>query len=314
MSTLALESLKSGFLDKQIEYFENKIKRCDICPKECGIDRTIGQRGFCKQGINPKLSNSVLHFGEEPPISGEGGAGAIFFSGCTMACAYCQNFGFSQLGIGKELSFVELGNIFLKVQQMGGETLDLVTATPNILGFLQALKYALERGFDLPVVYNTSSYEKLETISHLEGIVDIYLADLRYTDNESGLKYSGVNDYWTISKKVIKEMFRQVGAFKELGDFKRGIIIRYLVLPNGVNKIEELADLIQYDLALSVPVSLMSQYKPVYKAKDFPEINRTITEEEYDFNRKVLMDNMIYRGWYQDFSKEEKFRVKAIEL
>ena len=195
MSTLALESLKSGFLDKQIEYFENKIKRCDICPKECGIDRTIGQRGFCKQGINPKLSNSVLHFGEEPPISGEGGAGAIFFSGCTMACAYCQNFGFSQLGIGKELSFVELGNIFLKVQQMGGETLDLVTATPNILGFLQALKYALERGFDLPVVYNTSSYEKLETISHLEGIVDIYLADLRYTDNESGLKYSGVKDF-----------------------------------------------------------------------------------------------------------------------
>jgi putative pyruvate formate lyase activating enzyme len=314
MGTIAVESYNSGLLDEKIEYFQNKMKRCDICPKGCGIDRISGFRGFCKQGINPKISNSVLHFGEEPPISGDGGAGAIFFCGCTMACVYCQNFGFSQLGRGKEMSVEELGKIFLKIQEMGGETLDLITATPNIPGFLSALKYSIERGFDLPIVYNTSSYEKFETISQLDGIVDIYLADLRYTDDNSGLRFSGVKDYWMVAKRSIGEMFRQVGAFKEFDDYKKGLIIRYLILPNKINDLEKAADFIKFNLSLSVPVSLMAQYKPLYKAKEYSDISRKISDEEYEFNKKILFNNDIINGWFQDMNKDEKFRVKAIGI
>lgn len=308
--SMAVETYKSGKLDEIIEKFEKKIEKCDLCPKKCKINRKIG-KGFCNQGYEPRLSNTVLHFGEEPPLVGNGGAGALFFSGCTMSCVYCQNFGFSQLNRGKDLNWKELGKVFIKIQEEGAETLDLVTVTPNTLGFLKALKYALERGFDLPIIHNTSGYENVETLTLLEGIIDIYLTDIRYTSDEIGQKYSGAPDYWTVTKKAVREMFRQVGAFKEFDGIKRGLIVRHLVLPNNISGTEEMAEFISFELSMSVPVSLMSQYRPVFNAKEYPEINRRVNKEEYQKALDILEANGL-SGWSQLFDAVEEFRVKPL--
>ena len=193
----------------------------------------------------------------------------------------------------------------------GAETLDLVTVTPNTLGFLKALKYAIERGFDLPVVHNTSGYESVETLRALEGVIDIYLADIRYTSDGVGRKYSGVSDYWTIAKKAIKEMFRQVGSFKGFDEIKRGVIIRHLVLPEGLSGTEEMAEYVAFELSMSVPVSLMSQYRPVFKAKDYRELSRRINEEEYQ-RALTILEAYGLSGWQQALEAQEDFRVKPL--
>lgn len=308
--SVAVETYRSGRLDEIIEEFERKIEKCDLCPKNCGVNRK-NQKGFCGQGYYPRLSNAVLHFGEEPPLVGEGGAGALFFSGCTMSCVYCQNFGFSQLNRGKDLDWEELGETFLRIQEEGAETLDLVTVTPNTHSFLKALKYALERGFDLPIIHNTSGYEKVNTLKLLEGVIDIYLTDIRYTSDEMGQKYSGVADYWTVTKKAVREMFRQVGSFRDMDGAKSGLIIRHLVFPNEISGTEEMAEFVAFELSMSVPISLMSQYRPVFKAKDHPEINRRVSEDEYRKALDILEANGL-NGWSQLFDEREEFRVKPL--
>ena len=305
-----LEALNNGKLREIIKSLEAHLESCQLCPRECKVNR-YHSVGICGQGSTAKISASVLHYGEEPPLVGDGGAGAVFFSGCSMKCVYCQNFGFSQLNRGNEIDAKELGKIFLKIQNQGGETLDLVTPTPHLPSILKALEYAAERGFSLPIVYNTSGYEKVETLKLLEGIVDIYLADIRYTSDIMGKKYSGVPDYWTVAKKAIKEMYRQVGPFKSERDFLKGLIIRHLVLPEKISGTEEMLDFLAFELSLSVPISLMSQYKPVYKAFEYPELARRITSQEY--NRVLeLLEHYGFEGWMQYFDKNEEFRVKPL--
>jgi len=282
------------------------LSECTLCPRMCRIDRRK-VKGACTVGYLPKVSNIVLHKGEEPPLSGESGAAAVFFSGCQMQCIYCQNMGFSQNGVGFEIELEELKCAFLRAQKFGAKTLDLVTPTPHLPWIVEALKDVKERGFSLPVVYNTSSYERVEILRDIEGYVDIYLADIRYTDNEYGMKYSKVPSYWDVAKEAIFEMYRQVGPFDERK--MRGLIVRILVLPNNVSGYEKALEFVA-SIDKKIPVSLMSQYIPHFGAKKDSLIGRKITKEEYESALDKLVE-LDLDGWMQ---LDEKERVTTYPI
>ncbi|MEA1883861.1 MAG: 4Fe-4S cluster-binding domain-containing protein [Thermotogota bacterium] len=288
-----LSTFHSGQLEKIYQKLKKNIHSCKLCPRNCCVNRKEA-RGICMQSEKARLTNAVVHTGEEPPLIQGSGAGAVFFSGCSMKCCYCQNFAFSQKNNGKDYTSCELGEIFLGLQKKGCSNLDLVTPAPHLPSIVEALLYAIPKGLTIPIVYNTSSYENLEIIQLLEGIVDIYLADIRYTNNEMGLRYSGVKDYWTQAQRSIREMYRQKGS--------RGLIIRHLVLPDGVSGTQEAMAFISEELSPSVHISLMSQYFPVHKAKEFSDINRKITEREYSQAVDFLEEYGLFNGWTQDFT------------
>jgi putative pyruvate formate lyase activating enzyme len=303
-----IDMVKIGKINDIEKELMEHMKNCKLCPRECGVNRHT-DIGICMQGDNPRISNAVRHFGEEPPLVKSGGSGTVFFSGCTMKCVYCQNFGISQNNYGKDVSVEGLARIFIDLQNNGAENINLVTPTPHLPFIVSALKIAAKNGLVLPIVYNTSGYEKVEILKFIDGIVDIYLPDIRYTDDSTGKKYSKVNNYWTVTRKAIKEMFRQVGAYKE--EVNKGLIIRHLVLPEDLAGTEEMAEFVSFELSHSVPISLMSQYRPVYKAKEHEEIARRITDKEY---KKALdiTEKYMLTGWMQHFKMEEGFRVKPI--
>ena len=303
-----LQTYETGELENIIKELKKHLKKCRLCPIECSIDR-YKNRGFCGVGEKIKLTNAILHFGEEPPISGNEGAGTVFFSGCSMRCIYCQNMGFSQKGIGVEISTEDLSFIFLELQKAGARTLDLVTPTPHVPSILEALYTSIPKGFKLPFVYNTSGYEKVETLKLLKGIVDIYLADIRYTSDEIGLKYSKVPNYWSTTQKALKEMFNQVGPFKE--DKMKGLIIRLLVLPNNVSGTFKALEFIANELSVEIPIAIMSQYIPLFEAKKDSLIGRKITYEEYEkiLNYADLLG--FENGWYQT-DEVERVSAKAV--
>ncbi|HCF39029.1 MAG TPA: radical SAM protein [Thermosipho africanus] len=284
------------------------LERCILCPRKCKVNR-YEKKGICGADYKVRVSNILLHKGEEPPISGENGAGIIFFSGCPMKCIYCQNMGFSQKGIGKEISIEKLAEAFLTLQENGAETLDLVTATQYVPQVIEALKIAKNKGFNLPVVYNTSSYENVETLKMLEGYVDIYLADIRYTNSMYGEKYSKVQNYWEIAQAAIKEMYRQVGAFSQ--ENKKGVIIRILVLPNNVSGHFKALRFIA-ELDPKIPVSLMSQYLPHFGAKNDPLIGRKITKAEY-IEAVEYMELLGLNGWIQ-LDEKDRLTTKAVNF
>ncbi len=306
----AEEEMKPENIETSLRYFEENLKNCTMCARNCRINR-YEKKGICGQRANVKITNAVLHFGEEPPLVENGGAGAVFFSGCGMRCVYCQNFGFSQLNVGKEVNPEELGEIFLKLQRSGARTLDLVTPEPHLYSIIKALLCASEEGLNLPVVFNTSSYVNISTLEKLDGIIDIYLADIRYTDDKIGKKYSLVPDYWTVAKKALREMYRQVGPFDE--ERMKGLIVRHLILPNGMAGTDEALKFISEELSTSVPVSLMSQYFPVYKALKIPEMNRKVSDEEYTYVMEIV-ERYNLKGWYQPLHEKMKgVYAKSIE-
>jgi len=301
-----LQKYETGELERIVEKLKENLKICRLCPRYCMVDRRK-KVGICLQRDTARLTNYLLHFGEEPPLvrdeDGEiKGAGTVFFSGCPMKCIYCQNFGFSQLNFGRDVSTMELAEIFLELQERGAVNLDLVTPTPHLPFIVEALRMAIERGFRLPIVYNTSGYESVETLKLLDTIVDIYLVDIRYTDDETGLRYSKVPDYWTTTKRAIKEMYRQVGAFRE-NPFRRGVIVRILVFPEDIGGYEKAFDFIVNELSPTVPVSLMSQYFPVYKALNDPVIGRKLTHEEYERAVHTLERYGLIHGWIQEMGR-----------
>ena len=288
-----LSTYHSGQLEQIYQKLKDNIQTCKLCPRNCGVNRKE-TRGVCLQTENARLTNAVIHTGEEPQLVKGSGAGAVFFSGCAMKCCYCQNFAFSQRNNGKDHTSIELGEIFLDLQKKGCSNLDLVTPTPHLPSIVEALLYAIPNGLTIPVVYNTSSYDNVEIIQLMEGVVDVYLADIRYTNNEMGLRYSEVKDYWTQAQRVIREMYRQKGS--------NGLIIRHLVLPNKISGTEKAMAFISEELSPSIHVSLMSQYFPVYKAKEYPEINRKITETEYSQAIEMMERYGIFNGWTQAFA------------
>ncbi len=283
------------------------LEKCTICPHNCGINRTNNQIGRCKSKDIVKIALYSTHNFEEPCISGKKGSGTVFFSNCNMNCVFCQNYEISQQGKGKEISIEELAEIFIKQQEKNVENINLVTPTSYVPQIIEAIKIARNKGLKLPIVYNTNGYEKVETLKMLEGYVDIYLPDFKYSDNELGKRLSKVDNYFEIATKALKEMYRQTGkaVFNENGIMQKGMIIRHLVLPNHILNSRRVLKWINENMH-EVYVSVMAQYFPTYKAKDIEDINRKLTKEEYEQIENYLYRLDLENGYIQELGEHEE--------
>jgi len=304
-----LKSSKSGKLKIVTDQLFSRLESCDICPRSCKVNRLENKVGFCKTARLPKIYSFMCHHGEEPPVSGVRGSGTIFFSHCNMGCVYCQNYEFSQLGKGREYNFAELAQIMLNLQESGCHNINLVTPTHVLPQILKALETAIAQGLRIPLVYNTGGYELAQTLRLLDGIVDIYLADMRYADNMISQKFSFAPDYPLYNQDAIKEMQRQVGLaeFDKEGIIRKGLIIRHLVLPNQVSGTDKIMQFIAKHISEDTYISLMSQYLPYYKASGYPEISRRLKNDEYTEAKKILEQYNLLNGWIQESYGSERF-------
>ena len=283
------------------------LEKCMICPHNCGINRLDGQVGRCKSKDTVKIALYSTHNFEEPCISGKKGSGTVFFSNCNMNCVFCQNYEISQQGKGKEISIQELAEIFIKQQEKDVENINLVTPTSYVPQIIEAIKIAREKGLKIPIVYNTNGYEKVETLKMLEGYIDIYLPDLKYSDDILAKRLSKVDNYFEIATSAIKEMYRRTGkfVFDEDGIMQKGMIIRHLVLPNHILNSRRVLKWIN-DNMNDVYVSVMAQYFPTYKAKEIEDINRKLTKEEYEEIENYLYRLNLENGYIQELGEHEE--------
>lgn len=299
---------------------EKLLSRCTLCPRACGAARLEGKPGRCGGGANARLARAALHYWEEPCISGEEGSGTVFFSGCALGCCYCQNHTISQENQGREVSDQRLAQIFLELQAQGANNINLVTAGHYLPQVLAALDLARPQ-LHIPVVYNSSGYETVESLRLLEGYVDIYLPDLKYLDPRRAGAYSAAPDYPQVAKAALLEMFRQVGPVQwdERGMLRRGMIVRHLVLPQGLEDTRAALSWLAENLPLEqVLISVMSQYTPFYHSGRFPELGRRLSQEEYDQVLDLLEELGIEEGFVQELSsaKEEytpDFALQGVE-
>ena len=279
-----IELYRSGEMARRAAALQSRLQRCDICPRICGVNRLEDERGFCRSGYLPAVASVCSHHGEEPALSGERGSGTIFFSHCNLRCVFCQNWPIAHEGRGKALQDEELADMMVHLQKMGCHNINLVTPTHVMPNILNATRIALEKGLRVPLVYNTSGYERLEIVKMLEGIVDIYLPDMKYMDADHAAKYSaGASDYPEVTKRAIIEMNRQVGILltDRNGVALRGLMIRHLVMPNRIAGTERFVKWVAGHLPKSTYVNIMPQYHVEYKAFDYPEIARGITVQEF---------------------------------
>lgn len=292
-----------------------ELEKCKICPHNCGVNRLNGNIGRCKSNGNIKLAMASIHNFEEPCISGENGSGTVFFSNCNMNCVFCQNYKISQQGLGREISIEELAEIFIDEQNKNAENINLVTPTMYVYHIIEAIKIAKNKGLKIPIVYNSNGYENVETIKKLKGYIDIYLPDLKYYDDDLAFKYSGVKNYFENATSAIKEMYNQVGSpvLDEKGMMKKGLIIRHLVLPNNLQNSKDVLKWINDNIDKKVFVSVMAQYFPTNKAKDFPEINRKLTKEEYEEIENYLYSLDLDNGYIQELGEHEEEYVPDFE-
>lgn len=298
-----ISTISETELQKRVEAAYKLLESCHVCPRECGVNRLKNDKlGFCRSGLNPVISSVSPHHGEEPPLSGTKGSGTIFLTNCNLRCAYCQNYPISQLGNGTERTPGELACQMIWLQEQGCHNLNLVTPTHFMPQILKAFSIARERGFTLPIVYNTNGYESLEALRLLDGIVDVYLPDMRYSDDAVARTYSVAPYYPEINRAAIREMFRQVGnvVLDEDGIATRGLIIRHLVLPNGLSGTNGVMKFLADDISKDVYLSLMSQYFPAYKAHEIKEISRRITSEEYEEAYQIMQKYKLENGWIQN--------------
>jgi putative pyruvate formate lyase activating enzyme len=276
------------------------LSPCQVCPRKCGVDRLAGKIGDCRASMEVKVSSFHQHFGEEPPLVGKHGSGTIFFARCNLHCVYCQNWQISQLGMGRDTPLDELASMMLRLQELGCHNINLVTPTPWIPQIIKALSIARNKGLKVPIVYNCGGYDSIEILKLLDGIIDIYMPDIKYSSDEYAVKYSSAPGYWEIVKAVLIEMFHQVGDLKlENGIAQKGLLIRHLVLPNNIAGSDKCFEFIRQNLSEETVVNVMAQYYPVYKADHYPDIARRITTKEY---RKALTDlekNGLDKGFRQ---------------
>jgi putative pyruvate formate lyase activating enzyme len=279
-------------MKSRVELAEAMLKECTLCPRECRIDRTSGKVGFCGTGDRPLVSSWGPHFGEERPLVGRFGSGTIFFSRCNLGCVFCQNWSISHLGEGEELSFERLARIMIDLRSKGCHNINFVTPTHQMPMILRSLAIASEKGLDVPVVYNCGGYESVEALKVLDGIVDIYMPDLKYSDPGMAMKYSQAKDYPEKAREAIKEMHRQVGDLKidKGGIAVRGLLVRHLVLPERVAGTMEVMRFIAHEISRNTYVNIMDQYHPCFKAADHPPLDRRITAGEYEEAVKMARD------------------------
>lgn len=257
--------------------------KCNLCPRNCNVDRN-NSLGFCKANNKIKVARCALHYYEEPSISGKQGSGAVFFSNCNLKCCFCQNYNISTKQKGIEISIDRLSEIFIELQEKGANNINLVTPTMYINQIKDAIVKAKNKGLKIPIIYNSSGYEKKESLKLLDGLIDIYMPDFKYYSNSSSFKYSKCKDYVENTKEAIDEMYRQVGKnkFNEDGIMIKGLIVRHLLLPNLEKETKEILKYLYNKYNNNIYISIMNQYTPLENVKNYPEINRKITQEEYN--------------------------------
>jgi putative pyruvate formate lyase activating enzyme len=273
-----------GKLAERIEQADEILEACELCPRRCGVNRSAGERGYCRAPSKVMVYSAHPHFGEEVTLVGEGGSGTVFFSNCNLRCVFCQNWSISHKGLGDRIADERLADEMIRLQQIGCHNINLVTPTHIMPHILRATRIAFRKGLRLPLVYNTSGYERVEILKILDGIVDIYLPDLKYMDGEQSAKFSaGAYDYPEVAREAILEMHRQVGfhTTDEEGHAVHGLMIRHLVMPNRVAGTREFTRWVADEVSPETYVNIMSQYHVAYRAAEFEEIGRAITVEEY---------------------------------
>ena len=263
------------------------MEKCTLCPRNCFVNRKLGEKGICGQTSTLKVARAALHFWEEPCISGEKGSGAVFFSGCALHCVFCQNQEIANGSVGKEISKERLSEIFLELQEKGANNINLVTPGHFMPQIVPAIERARNQGLNLPIVYNTSSYENVDTIRKLEGIVDIYLPDFKYMSSSLSEKYAHAPDYGEVAKKVVAEMVRQTGEasfYEKEGQelMQRGVIVRHLILPGCMEDSKNIIRYLYETYGDTIYLSIMNQFTPLKNVEKYPELNRKLTEDEYD--------------------------------
>ncbi len=304
MSTPGYRRLhEAGELPHRIRRAQELLAHCVLCPRRCGVNRLAGEVGFCRAGADPVVASWNVHPWEEPPISGTRGSGTVFFSYCTARCRFCQNYPISQLGVGNRVSLERLAEMMVELQAKGCHNINFVTPTHFAAQIVLALPHAIALGLRIPLVYNTSGYDSLETLHLLDGIVDIYLPDAKYADDDVARKLSGFVGYVEADRAALKEIYRQVGdelVLDEEGIARRGMIIRHLVLPGGLAQSAEVFRWIARELSPSVHVSVMNQYFPAYRVLDDPVLGRKVSPEEYLEAIDAFEQAGLQNGWFQE--------------
>jgi len=296
----------SGELLCRVREAYRRLAACDLCPHGCGVNRIKNELGICGAGLKPKIASANVHRGEEPPISGSRGSGTIFLSGCSIKCVFCQNFPISHFGNGQLITTRELAARMLRLQKQQVHNINFVTPTHYLPQILAALWLAIPLGFSLPIVWNTSGYEKVDALQLLDGIVSIYLPDMKYSDKSTAAQISSAPDYPQINRAAVLEMLRQVGHLQVDEDDVAtcGLIIRHLVLPEGKAGSRETLPWIAETLGDETHIALMSQYFPAHKAGEIKGLNRPVNHEEYDAAVAALEEAGLENGWVQELDDE----------
>jgi len=296
MQPLYLKTHKESKLKEKIKILKDMLSCCTLCPRKCKVNRLKGEKGFCHAGKEAKVSSAFAHFGEEVCLVGSFGSGTIFFAHCNLRCVFCQNYEISHLEEGKLVSKDELADCMLKLQSIGCHNINLVTPTHFVPQILEALEVAIEKGLSLPLVYNCGGYESEEVIEILEGVIDIYMPDAKFSSQVVSEKFCHAKDYFENLKKVLKIMHKQVGDLKiEDGIAQRGLLIRHLVMPNDLSGTKEIMEFIAKEISLDSYINIMAQYRPCGQAYKFPEINRKITSDEYEKAKEIARSFGLYR-------------------
>ncbi len=296
---------------------ESLLSNCIICPRECGVNRLAGQKGYCGAAATLAAARAALHFWEEPCISGMVGSGTVFFGGCNLKCVFCQNYSIAVGDCGKEITFPRLAAIFLELQEKGAANINLVTPTHYIPQIREALLLAKEQGLRLPIVYNTGGYEKVDTLRLLDGLVDIYLPDLKYFSTELSSKYSHAPDYFQKATLALAEMYRQVGTpvfDTSTGLMRRGMIVRHLILPGQVKDSKKVLHYLFDTYGNDIYVSIMNQYTPLSHVTRFPELNRRVTAEEYNRVISFCLRLGLENAFIQEGETAQESFIPAFDL
>ena len=274
---------KTGKLQKRIILLNDMLKKCELCPRRCQVNRLQGELGFCRAGEQLMISSASPHFGEEAPLVGNRGSGTIFLTHCNLRCIFCQNYDISHQGNGEIVSSEQLARYMHALQERGCHNINFVTPTHYLPQIMAALPYAIDLGLHVPLVYNCGGYESLEVIKLLDGIIDIYMPDVKFADRRVANKYTQTPDYPEVVKDILQEMHRQVGDLyiNEEGIAERGLLIRHLVMPHGLAGTREIMHFIASKISSGSYLNIMNQYRPEYKSCNFPELNRGISSREY---------------------------------
>jgi putative pyruvate formate lyase activating enzyme len=292
-----------------------ELLKCNICPRNCNVNR-YENAGFCKSGVNIKVSKVFVHMWEEPCISGERGSGTVFFSNCNLKCIYCQNYKISSEGFGKEISALRLSEIFIELQNKNVHNINLVTPTHYMPMIREALKMSKSSGLKIPVIYNSSGYENVDSLKTMEGLIDVYLPDIKYYNSKYSIKYSKAPDYFKFASEAVLEMYRQTGApvFDASGIITRGTMIRHLMLPGLLFDSKKIVDWVINNLPEGVYLNLMSQYTPMNKANEFPELNHKINSAHYESLVNYAVEHGLVNGFIQEYNSADEEYVPDFNL